>query len=137
MKVERGTDATRRALFGFGKAQIYFKDSEALDSRISLQKIRAKCQINLNLQEVRILLYEKIQQLEERGCKEADNVIKIPFQFSDQYTTQPLFILNKQQHKEKRRMTNLNGKSPSTIETLSTLCVSVDYIALVVCKVDK
>lgn len=105
--------------------------------RISLGKVRAKCQINLNFQKVRILLYEKIQQLKERGCRKADNVIIIPFHFSDQDTTQPLLTLNKQQHKEKRRMPNLNSKPPSTIETLSTLYISIDYVALVVCKIDK
>jgi hypothetical protein len=137
---------TRRdALFGFGtkQAQIYIKDSEVwTDYRIRrthfiAEKVRLKCQINLHLQKVRILLYEKIQQLEERGRRETDNVIKIPFHFSDQHTTQPLFIMNEQQHKEKPRITNLNGNTPSTIETLSTLYVSVDYMSLVVCKIDK
>ena len=34
-------------------------------------------------------------------------------------------------------MTNLNGKSPSTVNTLTTLYVSVDYMSFVVCKIDK
>jgi len=51
--------------------------------------------INLNLQEVRILIDEKIQQLEERSRREADNVIIIPFNFSDQHATQPLFMTSK------------------------------------------
>jgi len=74
--------------------------------------------ISLNLQKVRILIHQEVEQCEERSGGEPNHIVVIAFDFPDEKTAETLKMIFNQFQRQPvagEEAIYLDGKTPSTI----------------------
>ena len=98
-------------------------------------------QQRLQVQKIRIFIYQHIQELKKRCCRKTDDIIIITLNLSHQNSTKSLhstrFVSEKEKHTRTEEESHLDGKTSSTIDTFPALDVCFENMSWVICKIDE